>query len=148
MQHCVHADAEGCSSIRCLGTTFSAALRGGQGPFSAVSEFSPLVLTFPPVPSREGKVLHVPGKSSTEPRKSLVAGAGPLPGWAGAGREGRAGMAGRAGMGQGQGRAGQGRGTCVILHNDVRRNWLECSFGAFCLGGNPVFFTRFFLGFT
>ena len=39
MQHCVHA--EGCSSTRCLGTTFCAARRDGQGLFNTVSEFSP-----------------------------------------------------------------------------------------------------------
>ena len=45
--------------------------------------------------------------------------------------------------------AGQGRGgTCVFLHKNVRRNRLECRFGAEYRGENQVFFTRFFQGVT
>ena len=62
--------------------------------------------------------------------------------WAGAGRECRAGIAGRAGMGR------AGGGTCVFLHKYVRRNRLECRFGAEYRGESPVIFTGFFPGGT
>ena len=78
MQHCVHA--EGCSSTRCLDTTFCAALSSGQGLFNAVSAFSPFVPNFSIVPSRQEKKLVCPEKNGTEPWQNLVAGAGPL-GW-------------------------------------------------------------------
>ena len=44
----------------------------------------------------------------------------------------------------GRGRAGMGWGTCVFLHKNVRRNRLECRFGAEYRGKNPVLFTGFF----
>ena len=47
----------------------------------------------------------------------------------------------------GPGRAG-GWGTCVFLHISVRRNRLQCRFGAEYRGENPVFFTGFFQGGT
>ena len=48
---------------------------------------------------------------------------------------------GRAGWGQaGQGSPGGG-GMCVLIHKNVRRNRLECRFGAEQRGKNPVFFT-------
>ena len=61
MQHCVHPEI--CNSTRCLSTTFCAVQGAegcGQSYFNAVSEFSPFVLYFSVVPSREGKILHVP----------------------------------------------------------------------------------------
>ena len=62
------------------------------------------------------------------------------------GRDGGwAGMADRAGRGAG---AGPGRGgggwTCVFLRKNVRRNRLECRFGAEYRGENPVLFTAIF----
>ena len=48
----------------------------------------------------------------------------------------------RPGWGPGQGR--RGWGTCVFLHKNVRRNRLECSFGAEYRGENPLFFSGFF----
>ena len=67
--------------------------------------------------------------------------------WAGPERAGRAGPGSRAGSGWGPVRGGWGgKGTCVFLHKNVRRNRLECRFGAVCRGKNPVFFTGFFPG--
>ena len=60
-------------------------------------------------------------------------GAGAGPGWV----RGRDGGRGRAGMGWGGGRA------CSYIKN-VRRNRLECRFGAEYRGKNPVLFTGFF----
>ena len=65
-------------------------------------------------------------------------GAGPL------GRSGleRAGPGWQAGPGWGPGPGGGG--TCVFLHKNVRRNRLECRFGAEHRGKKPVFFAGFF----
>ena len=63
-------------------------------------------------------------KNGTEPAKNSVAG-----GTTGLER------AGRAGPGWGP---GPGRG-CVFLHENVRRNRLECRFGAEYRGKNQVF---------
>ena len=60
MQHFVHV--KGCSSTKCLGTTYCAARRGGQDSFNAVSEFSPFVQKYSLVPSREEKIRYVPRK--------------------------------------------------------------------------------------
>ena len=105
MHHCVHA--EGCSPRRCLGTTFCAARRGGQGCFNAVSEFSSTEF-FPRFLTRGKNSVCPEKKNGTDPGKNSVAGAGPL------GRSWRAGMAGRAGMGLGPGWAGGGRGDVRV----------------------------------
>ena len=59
------------------------------------------------------------------------------------GRDGGASRDGGLGRDGGRGRAG-GWGTCVFLHKNVRRNRLECRFGAEYRGKSPVFFTGFF----
>ena len=69
----------------------------------------------------------------------MDAGAGPL-GWSGPGVAGRDCGPGQDGD---RGRAGVGWGTCVFLHRNVRRNRLECCFGAEYRGKNLVLFTGF-----
>ena len=88
------------------------------------------------------------GKNSICPEKKTVLSPGKIQlqvpdCLAGADREGRA---GRAGWGQGQDRAGQGWGAegraCSCVY--VRRNRLECRFGAVCWGKKLKFFIGFF----
>ena len=138
LQTCVHA--EGCSSTRYLGATFCAAqrltaLQAKLLKFNTVSEFSPFVPFFPLVPSSEGIILYVLwknlywGKILSQVQDQSWQRGSCLDG-------------GRAEMGAGAGPV-QGGGTCVLLHKNVRRNRLECSFWAVCQGENLYFSPEF-----
>ena len=139
MQHCVRA--EGCSSTRCLGITFSAAQRGGQSCLNAESGSSPFVPNFPLVPSREGKIRYVPKKNVLREnfgRRCQTRLGRSEPGGPGLdGGPDQDGGLGRVGL-------GEGLGTCVFPHKNGRRNRLECSFEAVYHCEKPVFFTGHF----
>ena len=117
----------------------NAAQRGGQSGFNAVSDFSPFHWIFSSFP-HEGKIqCALKRKKCTTALRKKIGCAGL--GWAGAGREGPAGVEpGRDGA---RGRAGGGL-TCVFLHKNVRRNRLKYLFGAVCRGKNRYFSPDFF----
>ena len=120
-----------------------AARRDGQGSFNAAPEFSPFAQNFPLVSSCEEKIRYVPREKNGTVTEGKIWSQVPNR-WAGAGRDDGLGRDGGPGRDGGRGRARVGWGTCVFRHRNVRRNRLECRFGAEHQGENPVLFTRFF----
>ena len=135
-------EAEGCSSTTCLhnvlcgGALRARSLQCSKWVFSLVLGHR----IFASLPHR-GKNPVCPAKKTVLSLKKIRSQLQDR--WAGSGW--RAGP----GWGTGPGRAGGGKGTCLFLHKKkVRRNRLECRFGAVCRVKKQVFFTCFFPGGT